>query len=177
MLCPARYPRSRSPWAMGSKEANPNELDSSDKYPTLGTFIGGCASAARGTASRLRMSMTIHPTVLHHMIVSSRQLHADLLLSMEAERYASGAAESGSAADAVSRRLHAVLGAGEGRDTVLTRLLHGPGASLCPRPRTSVTSLVGEIAAPFPAPQAPPPLSLQLLLQLVEKAPVRALGN
>jgi len=30
--------------------------------------------------------MTIHPTVLHHMIVSSRQLHADLLLSMEAER-------------------------------------------------------------------------------------------
>jgi len=29
--------------------------------------------------------MTIHPTVLHHMIVSSRQLHADLLLSMEAE--------------------------------------------------------------------------------------------
>src|SRR5881409_2519660 len=85
MLCPARYPRSRSPWAMGSKEANPNELDSSDKYPTLGTFIGGCASAARGTASRLRMSMTIHPTVLHHMIVSSRQLYADLLLSMEAE--------------------------------------------------------------------------------------------
>src|SRR5262247_82356 len=32
------------------------------------------------------MSMTIHPTVLHHMIVSSRQLHADLLLSMEAEQ-------------------------------------------------------------------------------------------
>src|SRR5713226_5974141 len=85
MLRPARYPSSRSPCAMGSKEANPNELDSSDKYPILGTFVGGCASAARGAASRLRMSMTIHPTVLHHMIVSSRQLHADLLLSMEAE--------------------------------------------------------------------------------------------
>src|SRR6266540_4792890 len=30
---------------------------------------------------------------------------------------------------------------------------------------------------PFPAPQAPPPLSLQLLLELVEKAPVGALGD
>src|SRR5438093_6671943 len=100
MLCPARYPRSRSPWAMGSKEANPNELDSSDKYPTLGTFIGGCASAARGTASRLRMSMTIHPAVLRHMIVSSRQSHADLLLSREAERQDSGAANGRSDAGA-----------------------------------------------------------------------------
>jgi hypothetical protein len=44
------------------------------------------------------MSMTIHPTVLHHMSVSSRQLHADLLLSMEAERRASAAAGSRSAA-------------------------------------------------------------------------------
>jgi len=32
------------------------------------------------------MSMTMHPTVLYHMSVSSRQLHADLLVSLEAER-------------------------------------------------------------------------------------------
>jgi hypothetical protein len=74
---------------MGSQVANPNGLDSSDQYPTLGTFVGGWASAVRGAASRLRMSLTIHPTVLPHMIVSSRQLHADLLLSMEAERQGS----------------------------------------------------------------------------------------
>jgi hypothetical protein len=30
--------------------------------------------------------VTMTPTVLHHMIVSSRQLYADLLLSVEAER-------------------------------------------------------------------------------------------
>src|SRR5215468_10392433 len=30
------------------------------------------------------MSVTIHQTVLHHMVVSSHQPHADLLLSMEA---------------------------------------------------------------------------------------------
>jgi hypothetical protein len=44
------------------------------------------------------------------------------------------------------------LGAGGGRDTVLTRLLHGPGASLYLEPRTSVTSSGGEIAPPVPAP-------------------------
>jgi hypothetical protein len=30
--------------------------------------------------------MTLHPMALHHMIMSSRQSHADLFLSMEAER-------------------------------------------------------------------------------------------
>jgi hypothetical protein len=34
------------------------------------------------------------PTALYHMIVSSHRPHTDLLLSMEAERCASGAADS-----------------------------------------------------------------------------------
>src|SRR5713101_8395649 len=52
MLRPSRYPSSRSPCAMGSKEANPNNLDSYDKYPTLGSFVGGCAPAASGASIR-----------------------------------------------------------------------------------------------------------------------------
>jgi hypothetical protein len=36
--------------------------------------------------SRLSMSVTMHPMVLPHMVLSSSQLPADLLLSMEAER-------------------------------------------------------------------------------------------
>jgi hypothetical protein len=32
--------------------------------------------------------MTMHPMALHHMIVSSWQSHADLFLSIEAERQA-----------------------------------------------------------------------------------------
>jgi hypothetical protein len=42
---------------------------------------------ACGATSRLSRSMTIPPTVLYHMIVSSHQLHANVLLSMEAERW------------------------------------------------------------------------------------------
>src|SRR6266851_2422384 len=56
----------------------------SDNQPTLGIFAGCCASAAGGTVSRLRMSVTMHPMALHHMGFSSRQPHADLLLSLDA---------------------------------------------------------------------------------------------
>src|SRR5438874_10027182 len=56
----------------------------SDNQPTLGILAGCCASAAGGTVSRLRMSVTMHPMALHHMGFSSRQPHADLLLSLEA---------------------------------------------------------------------------------------------
>jgi hypothetical protein len=70
-----------------------------------------------------------------------------------------------------------LLGAEDGRDTVLARLLHGPGASLGLGPRTSVTSRSARWLPPCPAPQAPPPLLLQLLLQLSEEAPVGALGD
>jgi len=42
--------------------------------------------------------MTMYQMALHHMMVSSRQTHADFVLPMEAERHASGAAESWSEA-------------------------------------------------------------------------------
>jgi hypothetical protein len=42
--------------------------------------------AASGATSILRVSVTMHPMALHHMGFSSSQPHADLLLSMEAER-------------------------------------------------------------------------------------------
>ena len=47
------------------------------------------------------------------------------------------------------------LGAGEGRDTVLTRLLHSPEVSRCLGPQTLVTSSVGEIVAPCPCSTGP----------------------
>src|SRR6266568_4115684 len=53
--------------------------------PSRGTFAACCAVDVSGTVSRLRMSVTMHPMVLPHMVISSRQPHADLLLSMEAE--------------------------------------------------------------------------------------------
>ena len=73
------------------------------------TFPTGCASAASGIASRLRMRVTMDQTALYPMVISSHRPHADCLLSMEAERCGSGAADSGSEgrADAVYRRLQA----------------------------------------------------------------------
>jgi hypothetical protein len=52
-----------------------------------GIFPAGGAVAASGAASRLRMSVTMHPMALHHMVVSSRQPHADCPLSIEAEQF------------------------------------------------------------------------------------------
>jgi hypothetical protein len=62
-------------------EAEPNM-----SRPSRGTGAVGCAWEVRGTVSRLRMSVTMHPMVLPHMVISSRQPHADLLLSVEAEQ-------------------------------------------------------------------------------------------
>jgi hypothetical protein len=65
-----------------------NATGAVSKFPTtpmLRILLGCCASGASGAVSRLRMSVTMHPTVRHHMVVSSRQPHADLLLSVEAE--------------------------------------------------------------------------------------------
>jgi hypothetical protein len=50
------------------------------------TFPAGCASAASGTASRPRMSVTMHRMTLYHMVVSSGRPYANLLLFMEAEQ-------------------------------------------------------------------------------------------
>src|SRR5438105_4917808 len=59
--------------------------------------------------SRLRMSVTRHPTVLYRMVVSSSRSSADRLPSMEAERRASAApgSRSDAGAQAVRRRLQA----------------------------------------------------------------------
>jgi hypothetical protein len=67
--------------------------------------------------------MTMHPAVLYPMVASFSQPHADLLLSIEAERCGSGAANSGSEAraDAVCRRLQPVVRRETGH-----RLLLGP---------------------------------------------------
>ena len=49
------------------------------------SLLRRCASMASG-AARFKMSVTMHRRVLHHMVVSSHQPHADFLLSMEAEQ-------------------------------------------------------------------------------------------
>jgi hypothetical protein len=38
------------------------------RKPIRGTFDGGCASVASGTTRKLRISMTMHPMALHHMV-------------------------------------------------------------------------------------------------------------
>src|SRR5713226_8219462 len=55
------------------------------RYPMRQTFAG-CAVAVSGTVSRLRESVTRHPTALYRMFLSSSQSSADHLLSIEAER-------------------------------------------------------------------------------------------
>ena len=54
--------------------------------PIRCTCVGGCTAAVSGAARMLRARMTRIPMVLHYIVVSSRQLHADLPLSSEAER-------------------------------------------------------------------------------------------
>jgi hypothetical protein len=56
------------------------------RKPIRGTCDGGCATAASGAASRLRMSVTMHPTAWHHMVVSLRWAYAGSLLAMAAEQ-------------------------------------------------------------------------------------------
>ena len=83
------------------------------RYPMRQIFAG-CAVAVSGAVSRLRVSVTRHPTALYHMVLSSSRSYADHLLSIEAERWASAAAGSGSAADAVGSQLHALVGRSHG---------------------------------------------------------------
>jgi hypothetical protein len=47
--------------------------------PMRRTFPTGCATARSGTTSILRVKVTMHPTALHHMVVSLSQPYADLL--------------------------------------------------------------------------------------------------
>src|SRR5262249_43373862 len=113
--CPSTPPRSRSAFASVSavvSEDDPVERDgdSSERSPTRATFPAGCAAAASSTASRLRMRVTMDPTALYHIVVSSHRPHANLLLSLKAERHGSGAGNSRSdvGAEAISSRLHAI---------------------------------------------------------------------
>ena len=84
----------------------------------------------------------ISPTPLHHMVVSLRESPADRLLSMEAERYASGAAKSWSdaGAEAIGGRL-----VGIGR--CLTAL-SPPQNGACDFHRTPLKHLKGSLQNP-----------------------------
>src|SRR5262245_9065455 len=55
-------------------------------HPIRGICPAGCPAAASGAARILRASVTMNPTVLHRMVVSSRRPHADLLLPYECSR-------------------------------------------------------------------------------------------
>jgi len=68
--------------------------------PSRGTCAAGWAWDVSGAVSRLRLSVTMPPIVLPHIVISSRQPHADLVLSIEAERQVSGAVGSRSDAGA-----------------------------------------------------------------------------
>src|SRR5262249_22572853 len=84
MFRPSTYPRSRSPCRKASMRGAKAEEEPGMSSPSRGTFAACCAEDVSGAVSRLRMSVTIHPMVLPHIVISSRQPHADLLLSMEA---------------------------------------------------------------------------------------------
>jgi len=85
--------------------------EANDRSPIRAISRSAAPERRAAAMSRLRVSMTMHPAVLYHMGVSFSQPHADLLLSIEAERHASGAGKSGSEAraDAVPRRLDALV--------------------------------------------------------------------
>ena len=74
---PSTYPNSRSPCTNPSQLAvqGPGEME---RYTTRGRGRGRCAAEASGPPSRLRVSVTMHPTALHHMVVSSSRCYAAL---------------------------------------------------------------------------------------------------
>src|SRR5215471_20880429 len=87
MVCPSTYPRSRSPCRKAAMRDAAAEKELGMSSPSRGTCAAGWAWDVSGTASRLTRSVTMDPTVLYHIVISSRQSHADLVLSIEAERY------------------------------------------------------------------------------------------
>src|SRR5215467_16256222 len=86
MVCPSTYPRSRSPCRKASRRDAAAEKELGMSSPSRGTCAAGWAWDVSGTASRLTRSVTMDPTVLYHIVISSRQPHADLVLSIEVER-------------------------------------------------------------------------------------------
>src|SRR6266852_3399674 len=110
MVCPSTYPRSRSPCRKASMRDAAAEKELGMSSPSRGTCAAGCAWDVSGAVSRLRLSVTMPPIVLPHIVISSRQPHADLVLSIEAERQPSAAAGSRSdeGAEAVGSQLQGV---------------------------------------------------------------------
>src|SRR5712691_9987664 len=100
MVCPSTYPRSRSLCRKASMRDAAAEKELGMSSPRRGTCAAGCAWDVSGGVSRLRLSVTMPPIVLPHIVISSRQPHADLVLSIEAERSRSPAAGSRSEARA-----------------------------------------------------------------------------
>src|SRR5713226_2689495 len=100
MFLPSIQPRSVRPWRNAWYQSATSAGEANDRSPIRAIFAVCCAGATSGAMSRLRVSMTMHPAVLYHMGVSFSQPHADLLLSIEAERWRSPAAGSGSEARA-----------------------------------------------------------------------------
>src|SRR5437870_3504806 len=77
---PSTHPSSRSLCRNASRWDGLSEGDVTPRKPIRGTFPACCASAASGAASRLRVSVTMYQTVLHHIVISSQRPHADRLL-------------------------------------------------------------------------------------------------
>src|SRR5437660_11815469 len=77
---PSTHPSSRSLCRNASRWDGLSEGDVTPRKPIRGTFPACCASAASVAASRLRVSVTMHQTVLHHIVISSQRPHADRLL-------------------------------------------------------------------------------------------------
>src|SRR5437763_17104508 len=108
MVCPSTEPRSCRPCRKPARQLVPGGGPGS-RTPALGRVPRGCAVVRSGTASRLRVSATLHPAVPYHMVISLSRSYADFLPCREAERCASAAAGSGSGADAGGSRLQAVV--------------------------------------------------------------------
>src|SRR5882672_10498568 len=86
MFLPSIQPRSVRPWRNAWYQSATSAGEANDRSPIRAIFAVCCAGATSGAMSRLRVSMTMHPAVLYHMVVSFSQPHADLLLSIEAEQ-------------------------------------------------------------------------------------------
>src|SRR5215471_18887701 len=119
MVCPSTYPRSRSPCRKASRRDADAEKELGMSSPSRGTCAAGWAWDVSGTASRLRLSVTMPPIVLPHIVISSHQLHADLLLygsrTLAVSRRPQGPTPAQGKAAAGGGRLQGVVRWGVGR--------------------------------------------------------------
>ena len=78
-MCACHLAALGPPVLEGFQEMGGQDGEAFQRNPLRWPLRGAGASAASGAASRLRVRSTMTPTALHHMIVSLRQLPADLL--------------------------------------------------------------------------------------------------